>query len=249
MSSHELPRAGRPGRRPAPRAIAPASDVDVLVHLAVALTVHERRQRARGVPLPQSVADIARFLRACVTARQEATSLDESVQSADDAGVRDRLLLTKGEAAASLGVSVRTLERMVAAGRLPVVHVEGACRIRVADITAYVERLDPRPPTQPPVVARPSGGARETTDDAGPDGCGVGDEPLSTGPAPHACVLPVTRAAGNPGTSTAPTTGPVWDADAPGGAAGCHDGGTKDRRDDGRQLPEDDRGDVGGPTR
>jgi excisionase family DNA binding protein len=241
MSSHEVPPTGRPGRRPTPRTNAPTRDVDVLMHLAVALTVHERRLQARGIPLPQSVADIAWFLRECVTTRQEATSLDEPLQSAHDAGVPVRLLLTKGEAAASLGVSVRTLERIVAAGRLPVVHVEGACRIRVADISAYVERLDPRSPTQPPVGGRPSRGARGTTDDVGPDGGLVDDEPLSTGPAPHACVLQATGAAGGRRTPTSPTTGPVLRADAPGGTAGSHDGGTEDRRDDVGQLPEDDR--------
>jgi excisionase family DNA binding protein len=230
MSSHELPRPGRPGRRAAPRAIAPASDVDVLVHLAVALTVHERRQRARGVPLPQSVADIARFLRACVKARQDATSLDESVQSAHDAGVPVRLLLTKGEAAASLGVSVRTVERLVAAGRLPVVHIEGACRIRVADLTAYVERLDPRSPTQPPVGVRASSGVRGTTDDAGPDGGGIGEEPLSTGPGPQACVLPATAVVDHHRTPTGPTAPPPgWHPDVPAPAPGRRDGETDEQ--------------------
>lgn len=60
----------------------------------------------------------------------------------DPANVSGRLLLTKNEAAEQLGVSVRTIERLISAGRLPLVHVEGAARVRVADLGAYVQRLD-----------------------------------------------------------------------------------------------------------
>jgi hypothetical protein len=42
----------------------------------------------------------------------------------DPATVSGRLLLTKSEAAEQLGVSVRTIERLISAGRLPLVHVE-----------------------------------------------------------------------------------------------------------------------------
>jgi len=51
--------------------------------------------------------------------------------------------VTKAEAADQLGVSVRTVERLIAAGRLPLVHVEGAARLRVADLEAYVDALVP----------------------------------------------------------------------------------------------------------
>ena len=53
-----------------------------------------------------------------------------------------RLLITKSEAAEQLGVSVRTIERLITSGRLPLVHVEGAARVRVADLGAYVQSLD-----------------------------------------------------------------------------------------------------------
>jgi excisionase family DNA binding protein len=60
----------------------------------------------------------------------------------DPATVSGRLLITKSEAAEQLGVSVRTIERLISAGRLPLVHVEGAARVRVADLGAYVQSLD-----------------------------------------------------------------------------------------------------------
>ena len=59
----------------------------------------------------------------------------------------DRLLVTKAEAAERLGVSVRTIERLVATGRLPQVHVERLARFRVSDLEAYVNSLAENRPT------------------------------------------------------------------------------------------------------
>ena len=53
----------------------------------------------------------------------------------------DRLLITKGEVAERLSVSVRTIERLVATGRLPQVYVERSVRFRVKDLEAYVNNL------------------------------------------------------------------------------------------------------------
>jgi excisionase family DNA binding protein len=63
--------------------------------------------------------------------------------------VTGRLLLTKSEAATQLGVSLRTIERLIAAGRLPLVHVGSAARVRVADLGAYVQSLDAETRTTP----------------------------------------------------------------------------------------------------
>jgi excisionase family DNA binding protein len=63
-------------------------------------------------------------------------------------GNPDRLLVSKGEAAERLGVSVRTVERLVATGHLRQVHIERLARLRVSDLEAYVDSLtdnaDPR---------------------------------------------------------------------------------------------------------
>ena len=53
----------------------------------------------------------------------------------------DRLLLTKGEVAERLNVSVRTIERLVATGRLQQVYVERSARFRVKDLETYVNSL------------------------------------------------------------------------------------------------------------
>jgi excisionase family DNA binding protein len=67
----------------------------------------------------------------------------------DSSTVSGRLLLTKSEAAEQLGVSLRTIERLISAGHLPLVHVAGAARVRVADLGAYVQGLDADHRTSP----------------------------------------------------------------------------------------------------
>jgi excisionase family DNA binding protein len=71
------------------------------------------------------------------------TGVDGDYGTPHDVPVVRRLLITKAEAAEQLGISVRTVERLISAGRLPLVHVEGAARLRVADLEAYVDALVP----------------------------------------------------------------------------------------------------------
>jgi excisionase family DNA binding protein len=49
------------------------------------------------------------------------------------------LVRLKG-AAARLGVSVRTLYRIIAEGGLPLVHIRGCSCLKETDLTAYVEK-------------------------------------------------------------------------------------------------------------
>jgi excisionase family DNA binding protein len=88
------------------------------------------------------IDELAAFLTLYVRTRQAATGVDGDYGTPHDVPVR-RLLITKAEAAERLGISVRTVERLIAAGRLPLVHVEGAARLRVADLEAYVDALVP----------------------------------------------------------------------------------------------------------
>jgi excisionase family DNA binding protein len=52
------------------------------------------------------------------------------------------LLVTKSDAADQLGISLRTIEGPISSGQLPLVHVEGAARVRVSDLEAFVQRLE-----------------------------------------------------------------------------------------------------------
>ncbi len=49
-------------------------------------------------------------------------------------------LLTKGQAAKRLGVSVSTLERLVARSEIPQVYVGNLARFSPADLAAYINR-------------------------------------------------------------------------------------------------------------
>ncbi len=114
---------------------------ELVRHLAVALSLHVRNLRQTGAAVPAEVDELAGFLTRCVRARPKATPVDGGSDAAHARRVADRLLVTKVEAAERLSVSVRTIERLVAAGRLPLVHVERAARFRVRDLEAYVNDL------------------------------------------------------------------------------------------------------------
>jgi excisionase family DNA binding protein len=113
----------------------------VLTHLALAITRYVRQLRKDEIPVPPMIDELAAFLTQYVRTRQAVTSVNSDFATSQERVVR--LLITKAEAADQLGVSVRTVERLISAGRLPLVHVEGAARLRVADLQAYVDALDP----------------------------------------------------------------------------------------------------------
>jgi excisionase family DNA binding protein len=109
--------------------------------LAVALSGYVRRLRQEGLPVSRGVEELMTFLVHLVRMRQEAPPLASEDAVAHHALVPERLLVTKGEAAEQLGVSVRTVERLVATGQLRQVHVERLARFRVSDLEAYVNNL------------------------------------------------------------------------------------------------------------
>ena len=70
------------------------------------------------------IDELAAFLTLYVRTRQAVTGVDGDYGTPHDVPVV-RLLITKAEAAEQLGISVRTVERLIAAGRLPLVHWKG----------------------------------------------------------------------------------------------------------------------------
>ena len=117
-------------------------DRELAAHLAVALASHRRRLRSEGLPPPAGFDDLVAVATKRARAGQGQTDPDDVLAWLQDAPV-ERLLLTKAEAAKVLGIHERTVQRLVAAGELPAVHVRGATRIRKADLDAYVSGLDP----------------------------------------------------------------------------------------------------------
>lgn len=66
----------------------------------------------------------------------------------------DRMLLSFEEAGARLGVSARTIKRLVHAGELSTVFVANCPRVRSSDLDEYVDKLPSR--TGRPVADSPS---------------------------------------------------------------------------------------------
>jgi excisionase family DNA binding protein len=134
----------------------------LLFHLARALSRYVQELRHTGSPVPPELEELASFLVLFVRSRQDTTEKDSSTTiyrwletvapgfpgATHDADVAGRLLVTKREAADRLGVSERTVDRLVASGRLPLVHVERAARLRVTDLEAYVRGLAEGRPTR-----------------------------------------------------------------------------------------------------
>lgn len=79
--------------------------------------------------------------RGDATERHGAPKVADTVDLAQASSV---LTINYDEAARRLGVSRRTVQRLVASGELPTVELGGACRVRTADLVAYVDGLAPR---------------------------------------------------------------------------------------------------------
>jgi excisionase family DNA binding protein len=114
---------------------------ELIAHLVVALSRYLRQLRTDGVRVPAQVEALMTFLTDPSRALHDVPVHESGRPTSQAAAIPKRLLVTKSDAAAMLGVSLRTIERLISAGRLPLVHVEGAARVRVTDLEAYVQGL------------------------------------------------------------------------------------------------------------
>ena len=114
---------------------------EIVRHLTLALSRHVRQLHLEGAPVPREVEELTTFLVYLARIRHRPPTVAVMNGSRHAPSVPDRMLVTKHEAAQVLGVSVRTVERLVAAGRLQQVQVERLARFRVGDLEAYVHGL------------------------------------------------------------------------------------------------------------
>jgi len=118
-------------------------DQQAAAHVAAALSSHFHWARDNGYRPPPELLDLADRCLKGARGGQAGTAVDAIADRADAAPVT-ALLLSYRQAAAVLGVSVRTITRLVAAGELPSVHVGGIVRIRREDVESYVASLASR---------------------------------------------------------------------------------------------------------
>ncbi|HEX6757206.1 MAG TPA: helix-turn-helix domain-containing protein [Propionibacteriaceae bacterium] len=140
------------GRAPSPHGnIGGQPPAELIAHLVIALSRYLRQLRSEGGRVPTQIEDLITLLADRVRAPHDVPMLHSWPAASGPLAVPRRLLITKSEAARQLDVSLRTIERLISAGRLPLVHVEGAARVRVTDLEAYVQGLeaDARPNPSP----------------------------------------------------------------------------------------------------
>lgn len=121
----------------------------VVTHLTMALIGYVQRLRHGGLRVPSALDELVDFLVKTARDRQEPTFGAPASDRSHPAPMTARLLVTKAEVAERLSVSVRTVERLVAAGRLPQVYVEHSARIRVTDLEDFVATLATTPCSDP----------------------------------------------------------------------------------------------------
>jgi excisionase family DNA binding protein len=137
------------GTLPSPVPSGGLPPTELVAHLVIALSKYQRLLRTTGGQVPAEIEDLVFVLTDRARALNPVPLLDPCRAASAPSAKPGRLLVTKSEAAEQLCVSLRTLERLISAGRLPLVHVEGAARIRVADLEEYVQRLGARRQAQP----------------------------------------------------------------------------------------------------
>ena len=65
-------------------------------------------------------------------------------------------LLTRQQAAASLGVSLRTIDNLATSGDLPTIRIGAAVRIRPSALEYFCEAHESRKPRRPAAKRKPS---------------------------------------------------------------------------------------------
>jgi len=126
-----------------------ASGQDVIVlsvtaelagHLCLAVQQHRQWARTAGLAVPDELDQLERALANRARRGQDGTPL-EDLWSVRHAQTMTPRLLDYAAAGQVLGVSVRTVKRLVAAGVLTPVKIGGSSRIRIEQVDDYLERL------------------------------------------------------------------------------------------------------------
>jgi excisionase family DNA binding protein len=105
-------------------------------HLGAALRLYVRELRRDGVPVPMALSELA----IAASSGQARPTLDGPADAGDHPGM-DPFAVDFRAAGDLLGVSDRSVRRLVRAGELTAVPIGGCKRIRVADLKNYLAGL------------------------------------------------------------------------------------------------------------
>ncbi len=108
-------------------------------HVAYALRSHRLFLRSEHLPLPGGFVELERSVKNMASGGQDRPNERAEDEPVDTAPMRTPLLLKHDEAGHLLGVSERTVRRLVAEGQLPAVPVGGAARVHRADVEAFAD--------------------------------------------------------------------------------------------------------------
>ena len=117
-----------------------ALTAEAAAHVCLALQQHSKWAHRAGLAVPAELPEIERVLATRAGRGQQATPMADLPETRHDQTMTPRLL-DYAAVATVLGVSERTVKRLVAAGDLPVVRVLGASRVRAEDVDGYIARL------------------------------------------------------------------------------------------------------------
>lgn len=109
-------------------------DADTCAHLAIALRAHKMSLARHGQSEPAGFTELEEYVTELVKRRQGASAATVSDTRMHD--LREREFLTREQASFIASVSVSTVDRWTASGRLPSRRIGGLRRIARADLDA-----------------------------------------------------------------------------------------------------------------
>lgn len=119
------------------------SDRESAAHLAKAIATHARWARTNQIPLPPELLALAESLLKQSTAAQGGSEPDGFAGLADTDEVNAPLLLSLRQAGQLLGCSLSSVKRLIEAGELEAVKVNGIRKVRRTDVDEYIASLPP----------------------------------------------------------------------------------------------------------
>lgn len=113
---------------------------EVTGHLVMAIEGYVESLGRQRLRVPSALPHLARVMRQRLTKVQDGSFIDALAEALNDVHM-DRVLFTLEETADALGVSVSTVKRLTADGKLQTVKVAGARRVHTDDLRAYTDQL------------------------------------------------------------------------------------------------------------